>query len=487
MNSGFRSQVVPSFRLLTEEQIREIHLASLDLLARVGVRVLNDEGLQTLRDAGCEIAGNVARIPGWLVEECLRRAPSRITLYNRKGEEAMRLEGRKFYYGMGTDLITTYDIREKKYRPTMLQDVINAVRVADACAEIDFIASLGLAHDVPINAMYVESVKADIENTTKPIFFTAGGSEDLAFIIEMAAAVAGGEAALRQKPFLINYSEPTPPLTHSYGAVRKLFLCADKGVPICYTPAMLMGGSGPITMAGAIVQANAEALSGLTLHQLRAKGAPIISGFATPPLDMAASTASYGAPEMRLCDAAMSDLYHYYGIPMWATTGSDAHAFDAQAAIEHTLAIYNGALSGSNLIHDVGFIGQGLLSHPAVLLMCNEIIGYVKRLMRGFELTPETMALDVIQSVGPGGNYMAEEHTVRYFRKEQWRPQFMNRADPDTWHANGGQTYEEVVERKTLALLQTHTPEPLPPAVQEQVDAIAGRARAALANVHFQA
>ena len=105
---------------------------------------------------------------------------------------------------------------------------------------------------------------------------------------------------------------------------------------------------------------------------------------------------------LRLADAAMSDLYHYYGIPMWATTGSDAHAFDAQAAMEHTFAIYSGALSGSNLIHDVGFMGQGLISHPAMLLMCNEIISYVKRLMRGFELTPETLGLDVDPQRGAG-------------------------------------------------------------------------------------
>lgn len=488
MNAGFRSQVVPSFRLLTDEQIQEIHLASLELLESVGVRVLSDEGLQVLRAAGCQIAGeNVARIPGWLVEQCIRSAPSRISIYNRKGEVAMRLEGRKCYYGMGTDLITTYDLRAKKYRPTLLQDVVNAVRVADACAEIDFVASLGLAHDVPTNAMYVESVKADIENTTKPLFFTAGGSEDLAFIAEMAAAVAGGEAALREKPFIINYSEPTPPLTHSFGAVRKLFFCAEKGIPICYTPAMLLGGSGPVTIAGGLVQANAEALSGIVLHQLRAKGAPIISGFATPPLDMGASTVSYGAPEMRLCDAAMSDLYHYYGIPMWATTGSDAHAFDAQAAIEHAFAIYSGALSGSNLIHDVGFIGQGLISHPAILLMCNEIISYAKRLLRGFDLTPETLGLDVIRGVGPGGNYMAEAHTVKFFRTEQWRPQFMNRDDPDTWEKKGSQTYEELVERKALALLETYEPEPLPAGVQQQVDAIALKARQALEAMRFTA
>ena len=411
MNGGFISQCVPSYRLLTEEQIREIHLATLEVLETIGVRVLNEEGVQLLRDAGCRAKNdNVVLIPNWLVEDCIRSTPSRITIYNRKGEESMRLEGRKIYFGMGTDLITTCDLKTGQYRPTLLQDVVNAVRVADACGEIDFVSSLGLPHDVPTNAMYVESVKAELENTVKPPFFTAAGAEDLTFVLKMAAAIAGGEDRLREKPFLIHYSEPTPPLTHSYGAVRKLFLCAEKGIPICYPPGLLMGGSGPVTLAGGIVQANAEALSGVVLHQLKGKGAPIISGFAAVPLDMAVCTFSYGAPEFRLTNSAMSDLYHYYGIPMWSTVGTDAHAFDQQAAMEHAIATFMAALDGANLIHDVGYLGQGLISHPGMLVMCNEIISYVKRIVQGFELTPETIGLDAMRAVGPGGNYMAEMH-----------------------------------------------------------------------------
>jgi trimethylamine--corrinoid protein Co-methyltransferase len=488
MNSGFRSQCIPTYRVLTEEQCHEIHLATLEVLSTIGVRVMNDEGLQLLRDAGCQIKGaDVVTIPNWLVEECIQSAPSRISIFNRNGVEAMRLEGRKIYFGMGTDLIITFDMKTQTYRPTMLQDVANAVRVADACSEIDFVSSLGLPHDVPTNAMYVESVKAEIENTTKPLMFTAGGSEDLTYIYRMAAEVAGGEEALRAKPFLIHYSEPTPPLTHSYGAVRKLFLCAERGLPILYPPGLTMGGTGPVTLAGGIVQANAEALSGIVLHQLKAKGAPIISGFAAVPLDMASSTFCYGAPEFRLTNSAMTDLYHYYGIPMWSTTGTDSHAFDEQAAIEHSIAIFMAALDGANLIHDIGYLGQGLISHPAMLLMCNELISYVKRILRGFDLTPEKIGFETIREVGPGGNFMAEMHTVKHFRQEQWRPQFMNRDDPDTWQKKGAKSYAEVVTQKALALLETHEPAPLPAGLQASLNRIAQEARQELAGVHFRA
>lgn len=488
MNSGFRSQCVPNYRLLTEEQIKEIHLASMEILETAGMRILNDEGVQLLRDAGCRVKNrNVVQIPNWLVEECILSTPSRITVYNRKGDQAMRLEGRNIHFGLGTDLINTYDLQTGQMRPSVLQDVINAAVVSDYCEEVDFIASYALPHDVPTNTMYVECFRAQVENSTKPIFFTAAGHEDLAAIVEMAAVVAGGEEALREKPFLIHYSEPTAPLTHSYGAVRKLFLCAEKGVPINYTPGDLMGGSTPVTLAGGVTQANAEALSSIVLHQLRAKGAPIICGFAAVPLDMRAATFSYGSPELRLTNSAMADLYHYYGIPMWSTIGTDAHSFDQQASMEHAFGILLAALDGANLIHDIGYLGQGLIGNPALIVMDNEIISYVKRILRGFDLTRKTMAVDVIRQVGPGGQFMSDDHTLEFYKQEQWRTQLINRDEPDRWIEKGRLTYGDRVTQKTIEILKTHKAEPLPDDVRQKIDGIAKNVEKALEGMQFEA
>ena len=487
MNSGFRSQVVPSYRLLTEEQIREIHLASLDILETIGVRVNHDEAVQMLQAAGCRVKpGNIVQIPGWLVDACIRSAPSRITIYNRRGEEAMRLEGRKIHYGLGTDLIKTIDVRTGELRPSTLDDVKNAARVVDYCSDIDFVASYALPMEAQTNMMYVECFRAELENTVKPIFFTAAGGEDLAAMIEIAEAVAGGEAELREKPFLINYSEPTPPLVHSFGAVSKLLLCADKGVPICYTPADVMGASAPVSLAGAIVQANAEALSGIVIHQVRRKGSPIISGFFATPMDMLSSVFVYGGPEFRLTHSAYSDIYHYYGIPCWGTAGiSDSHGVDQQTAFESALTILMAALDGANLIHDVGYMGAGLIGSPASIVMSNEIIGWVKRMMRGFEITPELMGLDVIRSVGPGGDFLAEEHTLKYYRSEAWRPRLSNRDDPDTWLQKGGKDFGERLIEDTVAILESHEPEPLSAEVEVKIDAIVRRAEEAFKEMHF--
>lgn len=486
MLSGVGTECKPQYRLLTEDQIKEIHRASLEVLESVGVRLLDQEAVDLLRDAGCRVKGqNIVEIPNWLVEDCIRSAPSRITIYRQNGDEAMRLEGRNIHFGLGTDLISTQDMETGEIRPSRLQDVVNAARVADYCEEIDFIASFGLPSDVPRNSMYVECARAQMENSVKPMFFTAAGPEDLAVIIEMAEAVAGGEEALRRKPFLVHYSEPTAPLTHSQGAVRKLFMCAEKGVPINYTPGDILGASIPVTLAGGIVTATAEALSGIVLHQLWVKGAPIVSGIVAAPLDMQKGTICYGAPEARLTNSAFADMFHYYGLPIWSTVGSDAHGLDAQAAMEHAFGTLMAALDGANLIHDVGYLGQGLLSNPASIVMCSEVISYVKRILRGFDVGREKLAIDVIRDVGPGGHFLTVAHTRDHFQEEVWTPKYINRDSPQAWADNGGLTYEQVVTNKALDILATHEPEPLAPGVAGKIAEIAQGAEAALAEIQF--
>jgi trimethylamine--corrinoid protein Co-methyltransferase len=488
MSRSSSSQVAPRYHLMSQEQINEVHLASLDILENVGIRVLHPEGVGLLRDAGCWIEKeNIAHIPNWLVEDCLRSVPKRLTIFNRKGEPAMYLEGDNNFYGLGTDLIYTFDLKTGETRTSVLQDVANASRMADFCQDIDFTASFALPSDVPTNSMYLRCVKAMMENTIKPIFFTAAGKEDLEFILQMAEIVAGGAEALRRKPFLIQYSEPTAPLTHSYGALSKLFLCAERGIPICYTPASLLGAAYPVTLAGAIAQANAEALSGIVLQQLKRRGAALITGWGIPAMDMRTTLFLYGSPENRLTNSAFADMYHHYGIPIWSTVGSDANVLDAQGAWEMALGILMAALDGANLIHDVGYLGQGKVGNPAAVLMGNELVSYVKRVRRGFELNKETLALDVIRSVGPGGNYLSERHTVNHFRKELWRPTVANRDNMEIWVEKGSKSYEQRLNEEALRILDTHQPEPLPPEITARLQEISTHADEVLSEIEFVA
>jgi len=477
----------PRYRLLTQPQIRTLHQATLELLDTVGVRVLHDEARGMLADAGCRLDSDQrVRIPAALVETAIRSAPSSVTIYDREGREAMRLEGRRVHYGLGTDLLHTRDMETGQLRPSCLQDVINAAVVADALEEIDFIASHAFPQDVPGSLGFIAEFKAMVTHSPKPVYFTAAARLDLEYIIAMAAVAAGGNDRLQEKPFLIHYAEPVSPLVHSAGAVDKLLCCAENGIPLNYVPALMSGATGPVTLAGAVATANAEALSGLVIHQLRCKGAPMISGFSVTPMDMRRATTVYGSPDERLTHSACCDLYHFYELPVWGEAGcSDAKSLDAQAGYEAAFSLLLATLDGCNLVHDVGYLGQGLIGSPAAIVVGAELISWVKRMVRGFEIGPEQIGLEVIAQIGPGGHFLAQKETARRHRQEHWLPQLSDRNHPDGWLAAGSPDIGRQATEKARDLLRTHPVRRLHDEKQQRIDAIYARAAKDLEGVSF--
>ena len=249
----------------------------------------------------------------------------------------------------------------------------------------------------------------------------------------------------------------------------------------------MSGATAPITLAGAITVGNAEALSGLVMHQLRCKGAPVISGFGMSTLDMKTTACVYGCPEYRLAISACSDLYHYYGIPMWGTAGaSDAHCLDEQAGMEWGISLLTAALDGSNLIHDVGYLGQGLVGHPAALVICAETINYVKRFLRGFDIDDMAISMDVIREVGPMGGFIDTRHTFENFRKEHWQPELCNRFTLERWKSAGRKSLADKAVEKARMILKEHEVKPLGGGVQEALDAIRNRAVEELGGKFFE-
>jgi trimethylamine--corrinoid protein Co-methyltransferase len=207
---------------------------------------------------------------------------------------------------------------------------------------------------------------------------------------------------------------------------------------------------------------------------------------AVVPLDMRTTIFSYGAPEYRLTDAAYADLYHYYRLPMWGTAGcSDSNSLDQQAAAEAAITILMSLQSGANLIHDVGYLGQGLIGNPAAIVMCDELISYARRVLRGFDINEDTVPMDLIAALGPGGTYLAEMHTAKHHRREFWHPKFFNRENPDNWREKGGLDYGARIIEQTRQILRTHKPKPLPEEISQKIDEIARRAESALEDMRF--
>lgn len=426
--------------VLTEDQKEEFHRKTQALLRRTGVRVLSTEIREKLAEAGCWVDGDIVRIPPHLVDWAIRVAPKSVRLAGRDGTSAMYLEGRKSYFGTGSDTPYVLDATTGEKRRTVLRDIINVSLLVDALEHIDFIMCMGIASDVPEQISDLYHFRAMARHTTKPIVYTAWNAANLKGIIHMAEALAGGTETLRRDPFCALYSEPIAPLTHATESLEKLLIICGKGLPVVYTPGLITGATSPITRAGAVVQANAELLSGLLICQLIREGTPVIAGAGgMMTMDMSTTLASYGAPEFMLDWSALCEMGHYYNLPVFGFAGvTDSKIFDQQAGIEGALWVLLSALMGGNLIHDVGYVESGLTTSYEMIVSMNETIGLVKKLLGGIHISEEDFALDVIDRVGPGGHFLNERHTVRHCRKN-WRPQLFDRQNRERWEKAGGQ------------------------------------------------
>jgi trimethylamine--corrinoid protein Co-methyltransferase len=278
-------------------------------------------------------------------------------------------------------------------------------------------------------------------------------------ILDMAALVAGGRDALSARPFLFHYAEPTSPLVHTEQALGKLLLCAQANIPLVYTPMPISGASAPASFAGTLVLNVAECLSGLVIAQLKQPGAPVVFGGIPGPLDMRTTIFPYGAPELQLMVAALTDIAHYYHLPMFGTAGgTDSKTFDEQAAAECTMTCLLAVQSGANLIHDVGFLDHCSVTSYDMMVLADEVIGMVSRITQSISVSEDELGVELIQRVGPGGNFMAEPHTLQRFRK-WWRPSIFDRSASS---ANASAvTLGARIRTKVLSILEAHRPEPL--------------------------
>jgi trimethylamine--corrinoid protein Co-methyltransferase len=473
MRSNYTVQASPHFGVLSEQQMDDIHSASLEILWRTGSRMYCQEALELLQRAGADVSdGNLVRIPSHLVEWALRTAPSRVVLANRNGERVMALEDHKTYYGTGSDCPNILDHETGQRRLFRKEDIEQGIRLCDALVHIDFVMSMGLASNVPIKTSDRHQFEAMVLNTVKPIVFTAHDLDGIRDIVDMAAAAVGGLDELRHNPTLILYAEPTTPLVHTRESVEKLLFMAENNLPVLYAPGMLRGGTAPVTLAACLALANAESLTGLLITQLKREGAPLVLGGGALIMDMRTMVSSYGAPELQLAGAALAGMAQHYGLPRFSSAGaSDSKVVDQQAMIEGTISVLMQALSGANLVHDVGFLECGLTSSFEMVVAIDEVIAMVKQIVKSVEINDETLALDVIHKVGPGGSFIAEDHTARHFRGV-WFPRLLNRQNYEAWAADGKQTMGDRMRQKVREILAAHQPQPLPAQAVERIQGI---------------
>jgi trimethylamine--corrinoid protein Co-methyltransferase len=475
----FRSNPLSSgglqFRKLSDEKIERLHQASLEILERTGVCLYEPQAIDLLKKKGLPVEdGNRVRFPPKLVEWALAAAPKLTTLYDRHGKPVMPLEGYNTFFGTGSDCPNVIDLQTGQRRQGTLQDIVEATTVCDALPNIDFLMSFCIAHDLPQAIYDRHQMRAMLSYSTKPILFVTlefGGCVDA---IHMAEAVAGGAEALQRNPLCACYINVSTPLRHNQEALQKLLFMAEKGLPATYTPVVLRGASGPVTAAGAIALANAGELAGLVIAQLQREGAPIIlTGGVNDMLELRTGIDCYSDPNNRVM---LVELAHRYGLPIFGLTGcSDSKLPDEQAAAEAAFSILLETLAGAQMAHDVGYLDSGMTNSIEQIVICDELISYTKQFMKELEVNDETLALDIIDELGPDGNFMATTHTVKHY-KEDWYPKLFDRHNYDGWEKAGAKTLRQRAHEKALNILEQHHPEPLPADVQQQIDFIVEQA-----------
>ena len=461
----------PVFSVLDDDGCDRLHRAAVQVLADVGIEVRGERALKLLDRAGSHVSGTRAYIPKQVIDQALEMVPRHFLLPGRNDDGSLDLDVRPGakYFGNGTDCLYMQDPRSGERRRAVLADVEMSAALCELLPNIDFVMSAVLPADVPLDELELAQFGAMVKNTRKPVIISpATGGETLVAMQEMAA-LAG-----RPESFAC-LAMSNPPLVLDRACLGKAIAAAELGIPFILGPGLQMGATGPASVAGSSVLSHAECLAAMVIHQHAAPGAPFLYGAGVAPLDMRTMVEAWAWPETHLGLAACCDVATWLGLPSWSYAGtSDAKSHDGQWASEAAATMMLAGLSNATLLHDVGEFESGVQNSLESVVFADTLIGYVRRLLSGVELTPEAMQVNDVAQVGPGGHFLARSYT-RAHHREVWRSPFFDTSLHGHWLANGSPTLSDRLHDTTQALLESREPL-LPDDVQSHIDRLSGGA-----------
>lgn len=463
--------MVREFKLLERDEIEEIHSSTLHILEKVGVEVRNENALRLLGENGCEVEDRRVRIPEELAMECLKKAPSEIELYSRDGDRGLLIGGDNVVYNPGSAAIYFLDSETGEIRRGTSKDLERLVRLADALEHIGAQSTAIVPSDVPEVVADLYRLYIVLRNSDKPIITGAFSKRGLIDMAEMLNAAVGGPEELRRRPRAIFDCCPTSPLMWGDVTAQNLLDLAERGIPAEIIAAPQIGATGPVTIAGSLVQANVEIISGIVIAQLKRAGTPVIYGGSPTLFDMRYATARLGAIESMMTACAEAEIGKYYGLPTHGYLGlSDSKVVDGQCCFESAIGIIMAALTGVNVVSGPGMLLGENCQSLEKLVIDDEICAMAYRLVEGIDVDEETLALEVIEKVGPGGHYLGEKHTFKHFRRERYIPSdVVCRLTLDAWRKAGSKDIITRAKERVEKLLEEHQPKPMP---EEKAEAL---------------
>ncbi len=470
--------ITPRFALLSDDQKQRIYLGMIKTLNDTGAHVHHDEARDILEQHGARVVGERVFIPPQLVRRALSTVPPTTTLFNWEGEESCRIEIGRTYFGPGPTPPFFIDPDTLERRKYLRKDAAMVARVCDALPNIGYVDSLGSISDVTNGLADLYEHADQIQNTTKPLMSWAFNVENCRDEHRIGIVLAGGEAEFRQRPNFIHYGEPISPLVSDYHAMSKCVYCATHRIPQVYTPCSIGGATVPASHAGQLVVGLSEAMVGVVVAQLINPGTCVVIGGVQSILDMRQSIYSYGAPELSLLSAALTEMVHFCGLPMFSTSGcTDTKTMEAQSGMEAALSIHAAMLSGATFVHDNGYTESGKTGSIFQTVLDDEIIGMARAIQQGIVVNDESLALEQIKRVGPGGHYLYEDHTLEWARRH-WRPTLMDRDSYEDWDRKGRPAMRDRVVKKTRDIIENYEgPAARVPAdARKQIDAILAEA-----------
>ena len=460
--------------ILSESKLDRIYEASLSLLMDPGVQTDSALFLDIFEKAGAKVDRDkgMIHVDRAMVEAALKSAPSSFVLHGRNDPNMdLLIESGRVYYGMGgTSEPYFWDWAQWKPRKPTKVDMVNNTRVGQALPNIDFVQTLCMSGDMPTNEIFFHDFDAIFRNTTKPTVLNILERPFTQHLLELAAAASGGESALREKPSVIGIVTPISPL--KIAVMNEGMIDTIKaGVPVLYSPGPLMGATSPATVAGTVVLTNAEVLFGIVLTQLIQPGAKVILKPDTDVFDMKTTQVTYGSPEQDLGKVAMVQLARRYNLPIYGLGGGvECKVPDAEAASESMLSMLLNGLAGMTMNQALGTLAWGLYGSPEMVVICDEQVNMIKRVLDGIAFDEDTLAVDVIRQVGPGGSFLSEDHTMRNFRKELFFPKLFRRMTVDEWTKNGSKMIHEVAHERVEQILAKAGPVELVPGAEAALE-----------------
>ncbi|NNL77131.1 MAG: trimethylamine methyltransferase family protein [Desulfobacterales bacterium] len=459
------------FGILTKNQVEKVHETSLRILEEIGLDFGYPPALEVLKKGGAKVDGQRVFFSPGLVEEQIKNAPAEFTIYARSPEHNVLIGGRNtvFAPGYGAPFVTDLEFGRRK---ATLKDFENFVKLTSASVNLDLLSGTVVEPtDVPAEIRHVQMLYASVKNSDKCFMGSTMGARAARECFQMAAIIFGSRDQLVSRPVIFGIVGALTPLKYDARMLGALMEYAKAGQPQIISSLAIAGATGPVTLAGNLALQNAEALAGIVLAQLVHEGTPVILGGSSSNAEMRNGTLSIGSPEMAMNTAATAQMARYYKLPVRSGGAvCDAKSPDAQASSESMMSLLMARICGINFVlHSAGILESYNCMSYEKFVIDDEMCGMVKRIQRGYEVNPDTLAFDIIKAVGHGGHFLDKDHTLNHFRTEFYQPKLSNRDDFVSWQANGSPQSMETANKKYKETIATYEAPELPPDVDKDL------------------